>query len=189
MPNQPDLFSALEAARAVLDDKQERYQRALTLAAGLGMHSSRLLTTYINHCNEGAQAGEPKPVTSQEEFSYCVKTLICVSLWLILLEQEKKTPQALNDLITDAMNISDRLYDLPPAREVMRNYDVASGAQTVRESVSFNICLRLNLGGTAADALVQLAALLKQARPAREELVVACLTKSLTELDEMIRSA
>jgi hypothetical protein len=188
MSEQPDLMSVVSAARTTLADDKQRFRRALAFATALGLQCSNLLTTYIEHCRNQALPGATEPSITQSEFSYCVKTLMCVSLWLVLLEQQVNVPEEMRVFVLDAMNLTDRLYDLPPAKLVMTSYDVSSGPQTIRESASFDICLRLNLGSTAPDALVQLAEVLKKVRPAREQLLRLCLTKTVDELDQMIAS-
>ncbi|HEY9773255.1 MAG TPA: hypothetical protein V6C81_05550 [Planktothrix sp.] len=186
MSEQTDLMTTVKAARSSLQDNKERFRRALAFSTALGMQCSNLLTNYIEHCRDQAMSGSTDPFITQDEFAYCVKTLMCVQLWLLLLEQQTDIPEEMRLFVLESMNLADRLYELPPAKLVMTSYDVTAGPQVIRESVSFNICLRLNLGGTAPDALVQLSEVLRDVRPHREQLMQMCLTKSLSDLDQMI---
>jgi hypothetical protein len=189
MPEQPDLnlISIVSESKSSLTDIKQMHRRALIFATALGINCSRLLATYVEHCRSQSLLGPSASLEmEQDNFSYCVKTLMCVSIWLVLMEQEVEVPKELRRFALESMNLTDRLYGEPPAKQVMMDYDLTTGATGLEESVSFKICLRLNLGNTAPDALVKLQEMLKQARPAREVILLQCLTKPLDELDRMI---
>jgi hypothetical protein len=173
-----------------LSGADEVKHRALFFATALGISCSNLLKLYIEGCREKAnREGNASGATvehSGPEFGAAVKELLCVSVWLTLLEQDSKVPDWMRNFALEAMADADKLYADPPARSVMESYDITGGAESLFDAASLMLCTKLGLGSSSQDALIYLGQLLRDAKLDRSLLLATALRAPKDELDAKI---
>jgi hypothetical protein len=168
---------------------RDEADRALFFATALGVHCSRTLKEYVEHCEQGVSGGYKSDLNSAE-FNNSVKELLSISIWLTLFEHDDgANVEWFKEFIIKSLNFADRLHPEPTSRSVMQSYDFGEGVMDTCQLASMNICHRLRLGATAPDAALHLGMLLMNAAPTRDELLRFSLTKTLDELDKRIHEA
>lgn len=177
-----------------IDDAEFR-ARVLFLTAGVGILGSRILKEYIDHCDAAATAsGTPTETQiNMDDYSKTVKELLTISIWLTLFEQAavggRTLPAWFKDFILACHNVADKVQPKPTAREVDERYQLDAAIPDICTQVSINLCMQLNLGSTAPDALIYLGELLLREKPARAELLEFALTQPVADLDKRIKES
>jgi hypothetical protein len=165
--------------------EEELSERADFLVAALALWCSHALKTYIDHC--GAKETERTGVAAnipfnQSEFDKASKELLTLSIWLTLLEQTGTIPDWFKQFIGKCHDASNRLLPEPNSREISARYDFSQGILALCDTVSFHICMQMNLGTTSDDALIKLGNILSAGQKQRTKLLNFALTEPVSIL-------
>ncbi len=189
--NSNDHFQVTEQHRP--PDEQDRRARVLFMTAAIGILSSQILKNYMDHCDEATAASENHkvhPNTTMEQYSATVKELLTINIWLALFEQaNQELPTWFKELIIDCHSIADKVQPQPTAKETNEKYNLNSPIPEICTQVAINLCLQLNLGATANDALIYLGELMLQAKSQRAEILEFALTQPVAALDKRIKES
>jgi hypothetical protein len=170
-------------------DEADRRARELFLTAGVGILCSKILKQYMDHC-EQASEGKVHAATTMEQYSATVKELLTISIWLTLFEQAtQELPTWFKEFIIDCLAIADKVQPKPPAAETNKKYNMNSPVTEICTEVSISLCMELDFGATANDALIYLGHLLAEARANRSELLEFALTQPVAALDLRIKQS
>jgi hypothetical protein len=171
-------------------DDTEFRARVLFLTAGIGILGSKLLKDYIDHCDK-ASGTDTETSLTMEQYSVTVKELLTISIWLTLFEQAatRTLPMWFKDFVLACHNVADKVQPKPTSKETDDKYNFESPIPEICQQVSINLCMQLNLGATANDALIYLGDLLLQAKPERAELLEFALTQPVAALDKRIKES
>jgi hypothetical protein len=183
-------FKILDQHRPV--DETDSRARILFLTAGIGILSSKLLKDYMDHCDAAVIDLGPKSETAitMEQYSATVKELLTIGIWLTLFEQaDHEIPQWFKEFVIGCHAVADKVQPKPTAKETDERYDLNAPIPEICTEVAINLCMQLNLGATANDALIYLGELLMTAKPARAELLEFALTQSVPALDQRIKES
>ncbi|HEY9676615.1 MAG TPA: hypothetical protein V6C76_01340 [Drouetiella sp.] len=174
-------------------DETDLRARVLFLTAGIGILSSKLLKTYMDHCDEAVQSAgvQVESKVTMETYSATVKELLTVSIWLTLFEQAafNTIPEWFKEFILSCHMVADKVQPAPTSKEIEQKYDFREPIPDICTQVAINLCMQLELGTTAPDALIYLGDLLLQAKPERAELVQFALTQPVAVLDQRIKDS
>lgn len=189
---QTKAFEVTEKHRPA-DDTDFR-ARVLFLTAGIGILGSRLLKEYIDHCDKAVQEASGTPTETSitmDQYSTTVKELLTISIWLTLFEQAatRTLPAWFKDFVLACHNVADKVQPKPTSRETDEKYNLEAPVPEICTEVSINLCMQLNLGSTANDALIYLGDLLARARAERAELLEFALTQPVAALDKRIKES
>jgi hypothetical protein len=167
--------------------------RVLFLTAGIGILGSRLLKEYIDHCDQAVKESGSTAETgiTMEQYSVTVKELLTISIWLTLFEQAatRTLPAWFKDFVLACHNVADKVQPKPTSRETDEKYNLEAPVSEICTELAINVCMQLNLGATANDALIYLGELLTQAKPERAELLEFALTQPVAALDKRIKES
>ncbi len=181
-------FQVLEQHRP--SDEPDRRARELFLTAGVGILCSKILKEYMDHCEQASTEGKTHKATTMEQYSATVKELLTISIWLTLFEQAtQELPTWFKEFIIDCHAIADKVQPKPPAAETNRKYNMNSPVTEICTEVSISLCMELDLGATANDALIYLGDLLAGAQANRAELLEFALTQPVAALDQRIKQS
>jgi hypothetical protein len=183
-------FKILDKHRPV--DETDSRARILFLTAGIGILSSKLLKEYMDHCDEAVinLGTKPESGTTMEQYSATVKELLTIGIWLTLFEQaDHEIPTWFKEFVINCHAVADRVQPNPTAKETDEKYNLNAPIPEICTEVAINLCMQLNLGATANDALIYLGELLQKAKPERAELLEFALTQPVAALDQRIKQS
>jgi hypothetical protein len=125
--------------------------------------------------------------TREKTFNQAAKEVLTINIWLTLLEScGDVVPEWYRTFTHNAFRASDELAKEPSVADVFESYPVESGIIATLQTISLNLCHKLDLGATRPEAVLALGDLIFDSASQRLGLLEYSLCQPMLTLDTWV---
>ncbi|MBS1989072.1 MAG: hypothetical protein JSS83_01070 [Cyanobacteria bacterium SZAS LIN-3] len=183
LPNKP-IIESLEQFQP--RDERDSLDRAIFFATATAALSANILTSYIKFCLVSFPDENVFP-TRERTFNRAAKEILTINIWLTMLETcGDVIPEWYRNFIHSAFRAADELAKEPPVADIFEFYPIDAGMIATLQTLSLNLCHKLDLGATRPEAVLALGDLMFDSADRRHGLLQFSLTQPLLTLDAWV---
>jgi len=186
-PADPKYIPTIEALDQFQpQDDRDSMERAIFFATATAALSANILTNYIRFCLV-PMADENAFPTRERTFNRAAKEILTINIWLTLLEScGDVIPEWYRTFIHNAFRASDELAKEPPVADIFEFYPIDAGMIATLQTLSLNLCHKLDLGATRPEAVLALGDLIFDSAERRQGLLKFSLCEPILTLDAWV---
>jgi hypothetical protein len=182
--NKPPSIEALDQFKP--QSERDSLDRAIFFATATGALSANILTNYIRYCLAAHPDDQLFP-TRERTFNRAAKEILTINIWLTLLEScGDVVPEWYRTFTHSAFRAADELAKEPPVSDVFEFYPVEAGIIATLQTLSLNLCHKLDLGASRPEAVLALGDLIFESAIQRQGLLQFSLCQPLLTLDTWV---
>jgi hypothetical protein len=182
--NNPPSIEALDQFKP--QSERDSLDRAIFFATAMGALSANILTNYIRYCL-AAHADEALFPTRERVFNRAAKEILTINIWLTLLEScGEVIPEWYRNFTHSAFRAADELAKEPQVSDVFEFYPIDAGMIATLQTLSLNLCHKLDLGASRPEAVLALGDLIFDSAAQRQGLLQFSLCQPLITLDTWV---
>ena len=167
-------------------DDRDNADRAIFFATATAALSANILTNYIRYCLS-AQPDQSAFPTREKIFNAAAKEIMTINIWLTLLEScGEIVPEWYRNFTHNAFRAADELAKEPAVADVFTNYPVEAGIIATLQTLSLNLCHKLDLGASRPEAVLALGDLIFDSAEQRQGLLQYSLCQPMLTLDTWV---
>ncbi len=183
-PMPPRHIDALDQYRPAND--RDSLNRAVFFATAMAALSANTLTSYIGFCLAAKPDAALFP-TRERVFNRAAKEILTINIWLTLLEScGEVVPDWFREFTHSAFRAADELAKEPKVADIFEFYPIDAGMIATLQTLSLNLCHKLDLGSSRPEAVLALADLIAESASLRHGLLQYSLCQTLDTLDAWV---
>jgi hypothetical protein len=180
----PPTIEALDQFKP--SSERDSLDRAIFFATATAALSANILTNYIRYCL-AAQPDDALFPTREKVFNRAAKEILTINIWLTLLEScDEIVPEWYREFTHSAFRASDELTTEPKVADIFEFYPIDAGIIATLQTLSLNLCHKLDLGASRPEAVLALGDLIFDSARQRQGLLQFSLCQPLLTLDTWV---
>ncbi|MBU6453884.1 MAG: hypothetical protein KGS72_19045 [Cyanobacteria bacterium REEB67] len=165
---------------------RDSLDRAIFFATATAALSANILTNYIRYCL-ATQPDDSSFPTREKTFNQAAKEILTINIWLTLLEScGEVVPEWYRTFTHNAFRAADELAKEPAVSDVFETYPVEAGIIATLQTLSLNLCHKLDLGASRPEAVLALGDLIFDSAAQRIGLLEFSLRQPMLTLDTWV---
>ena len=182
--NKPPSIEALDQFKP--QSERDSLDRAIFFATATAALSANILTNYIRYCL-AAHPDDALFPTREKVFNRAAKEILTINIWLTLLEScGEIIPEWYRNFTHSAFRAADELAKEPKVADIFEFYPIDAGMIATLQTLSLNLCHKLDLGDTRPEAVLALGDLIFESATQRQGLLQYSLCQPLITLDTWV---
>jgi hypothetical protein len=166
--------------------ERDSLDRAIFFATATAALSANILTNYIRYCL-ATQPDVSSFPTREKTFNQAAKEILTINIWLTLLEScGEVVPEWYRTFTHNAFRAADELAKEPAVSDVFEAYPVEAGIIATLQTLSLNLCHKLDLGASRPEAVLALGDLIFDSAAQRIGLLEFSLRQPMLTLDTWV---